>query len=155
MILIDSNVLVILMLGLVDPNLIGKDKRSSIYEKEDFYKLLNAIGSIDKIVVLPNIWTEVDNLLNHVSGSYKYQYIEKITSTIRVTSEEYIKSSIGTQSSNFSHLGLTDSLILEFAKKCDFLITDDSRLSDFARANGILVYDMKSIRNEKLKINST
>jgi hypothetical protein len=41
MILIDSNVLVILILGLIDPNLIGKDKRSSIYEKEDFDKLLN------------------------------------------------------------------------------------------------------------------
>ena len=151
MIPIDSNVLVILILGLIDPNLIGKDKRTSIYEKEDFYDLLNVIGAIDKLVVLPNIWTEVDNLLNHISGSYKYQYIEKITSTIRVTSEEYVKSYVATQSQSFINLGLTDSLIMDLAKKCDFLITDDSRLSDSARANGILVYDIKSIRNEKLK----
>jgi hypothetical protein len=151
MILIDSNVLVILILGLIDPNLIGKDKRSSIYEKEDFHKLLDVIGSIDKVVVLPNIWTEVDNLLNHISGSYKFQYIEKITSTIRATSEEYLKSSTVNENPNFINLGLTDTLILDFAKRCDFLITDDSRLSDFACANGILVYDMKSIRNERLK----
>lgn len=53
-------------------------------------------------------------------------------------------------SDGFNDLGLTDSLILEYAKNCKLLITSDSQLSDYARANGIEVYDMVKSRNEKL-----
>lgn len=41
MILIDSNSLVVLILGLIDPELINTHKKTSIYDEEDFYKLLS------------------------------------------------------------------------------------------------------------------
>jgi hypothetical protein len=151
MILIDANALVVLLLGFIDPRLIGKNNRTSIYEEEDFYDLLNVIGKIEQIVVLPNIWTEVDNLLNDLSGSYKYVYVKKITDTIKATTERYINSLTGTTSPAFFDLGLTDSLLLEYSKECDLLITSDSRLSDYALASGIRVYDMVKARNEKIK----
>jgi len=155
MILIDTNALVVLILGIIDPSLIRKSKRTSIYEVEDFNDLLDVIGNIENIVVLPNIWTEVDNLLNSLGGSYKNQYIQKITETIKNTSEKYIKSETATLNQCFFDLGLTDSLILEYSKECDFLVTSDSRLSDYAHAYGIKVYDMIKVRNEKLNKNST
>lgn len=149
MILIDANALVVLLLGLIDPKLISKNRRTSIYEENDFYNLLTVIGNIEQLVVLPNIWTEVDNLLNNLGGSYKYLYVQKITETIKATSEKYISSVTATTSHNFIDLGLTDSLILEYSKECKLLITSDSRLSDYARAYGIKVFDMIKDRNEK------
>ncbi len=151
MILIDSNSLIVIILGLMNPSLINSHSKTSIYDDEDFQNLMSTIKSIESIVVLPNIWTEVDNLLNKFSGSNKDLYIDKIINTIKSTSEKYLESILVEKKPSFYDLGLADTLILEYAKECDMLITSDSALSDYARAYGINVYDMKELKNEKLK----
>jgi hypothetical protein len=50
----------------------------------------------------------------------------------------------------FFELGLTDSGVLEICKECDFLITGDSKLADYASAFGIQVVDLVKIRNTRL-----
>jgi len=72
MILIDANALVVLLIGIIDPRLFKTHKTTSIYEEQDYYDLLAIIGDLKNLVVLPNVWTEVDNLLNNFSGNYKY-----------------------------------------------------------------------------------
>jgi len=150
MILIDANALIILILGLINPKLIQKHKRTSIYEKEDFEILLSEIEDLERLVVLPNVWTEVDNLLNNYAGHYKYQYIKQLTKTIELTTEKFIKSIDAINSDGFYDLGLTDSLILEYSKECEVLITSDSSLSDYAIANGVKVFDLVKSRNERI-----
>lgn len=100
--------------------------------------------------MLPNIWTEVDNLLNNFSGNYKVKYIEQITNTIKLTTEKFIESKTAAESVGFYDLGLTDSLMLEYSKECELLITSDSSLSDYAIAHGITVFDLVKNRNERL-----
>jgi len=151
MIIIDTNALVVLLVGLIDTRLFRNHKRTLIYDEDDFTDLLRTIRSLNQIVTLPNIWTEVDNLLNNFSGNYKYAYIQEITKTIKETTENYLASEIGTSSPHFQELGLTDSLILEFAKECKLLITSDSKLSDHAIAYGIPVYDLVKVKNERLR----
>jgi rRNA-processing protein FCF1 len=149
MILIDTNALVVLLIGIIDPRLIKTHKRTSIYEEEDYNELISVIGKIDNLIVLPNVWTEVDNLLNNFSGNYKFKYVEEISTIIKLTTEKYISTSIATESDYFFELGVTDSILLEYAKKCKLLITSDSKLSDYAIANGIKVYDLISSRNQR------
>jgi rRNA-processing protein FCF1 len=150
MILIDTNALIVLLLGLMDKRLINKHKRTSIYEEQDFDDLISVIGSLDKLVVLPNVWTETDNLLNDFGGELKYQYMVQTIEAMKSTSEKYIESIKGFESDSFFDLGLTDSLLLSCAKECEFLITSDSGLSDYAKANGVLVYDIVKNRNDRL-----
>jgi len=154
MILIDSNALILLILGLINQDLIAKHKTTSIYTKRDFEDLLIVIKDLSNLVVLPNIWTEVDNLLNRLSGNYKWPYIEKVKSLVAQTSEQYLKSELGINNDYFISVGLTDSLILELGKKCDLLITADSTLSDIAIANDIEVYDIVKKRNEDFRDSS-
>lgn len=151
MILVDSNALIVLLIGLIDPKLFKTHKTTSIYDEADFRELLYVIGDLEQIVVLPNIWTEVDNLLNSFSGNYRHQYINIVTKLIKETSENYIESKTGTECHSFYDLGLTDSLVLEQAKSCKLLITSDSKLSDYAIAYGIQVYDLVKSKNNKLK----
>lgn len=151
MILIDSNALLVLILGLMNPALINKHKKTSIYDDEDFQNLLIMIEELENIVVLPNVWTEVDNLLNGFSGDYKNVYIETLIQTIKKTTEKYLESSQVEYSYALYDLGLTDTLILRHAKECNLLITSDSALSDFARSEGIEVYDMKEMANERFR----
>lgn len=151
MILIDSNSLLVLILGFINPSLINKHSKTSIYDENDFYILLEVIKDVKSLVVLPNIWTEVDNLLNKFNGQYKTQYVQKIIQTIKDTSEKYIESQSVENNYAFYDLGLTDTLILEYAKKCKMLITSDSQLSDYARANGTVVFDLKELKNESIR----
>ena len=151
MILVDSNALIVLLIGLIDPKLFETHKATSIYDEDDFHELLNVIGDFDQIIVLPNIWTEVDNLLNTFGGNYKYTYVQKIREIIKITSENYIDSKTGSECESFLNIGLTDSLVLEQAKSCKLLITSDSQLSDYAIAYGIKVYDLVKVKNEKLR----
>ena len=147
MILIDTNALIILILGQINPKLIDTHKRTSIYEEQDYYDILSIINKIEDLVVLPNVWTEVDNLLNGFNGNHKYLYIENITTVIKKSSEIFLNSIIAVESDSFYNLGLTDSLLLELAKECELLITSDSSLSDQARAKGIKIFDVVENRN--------
>lgn len=148
--LIDTNALIILILGLMNPKYISNHKRTSIYEEQDFYDLVAFVGDFQKLIVLPNVWTEVDNLLNNFSGNQKIDYIENIVNTLKLTTEIYIKSETAVEGYGFYDLGLTDSLLLSHSKKCEVLITSDSQLSDYALANGVLVYDLVKNRNDRL-----
>jgi len=148
--LIDTNSLIVLLIGLIDPKLIETHKRTSIYEEQDFIDLLAFIGEFEELVVLPNVWTELDNLLNNFRGEYRITYIEKIASVIKSTSEKFLESKNALNSIGFFDLGLTDSLLLEYSKECELLITSDSSLSDYAIASGIQVYDLVRNRNERI-----
>lgn len=151
MILIDTNSLLLLLVGLMDTELIRKHKRTAIYEEQDFNDLLSVIGNLDNLVVLPNVWTETDNLLNNFGGEQKHRYIITTVETIKSTTETFLESTKGVAHYSFYDLGLTDSLLLQYAMQCDLLVTSDSRLSDYAVANGVKVYDMKKIRTERLQ----
>jgi rRNA-processing protein FCF1 len=151
MILIDTNSLIILVLGMINPSIIDKHPRTSIYDKSDFYFLVEKIGDLNKLVILPNIWTELDNLLNKFSGNLKDQYVNRLQQISKLSTEEYISSEKGINFYSFHDLGLTDSLILNYAtsSKCDCVITSDSNLSDHLLAHGVNVIDLVKIKNSK------
>lgn len=148
--LIDTNALIIFLIGLIDPKLINTHRRTSIYEEQDFFDLSSFIGDIKNLVVLPNVWTEVDNLLNNFGRGHKEKYIQEITQTIKLTTEKFLETEKATNSFGFFDLGITDSLLLEYSKECELLITSDSKLSDYAIANGIKVYDLVKNRNQRI-----
>ncbi len=151
MILIDTNALIILIMGRINPKLINTHRRTSIYDEEDYYNLIEFVKDISKIITLPNILTEVDNLLNSDLGKYHYQYIKVFLEFLKQSNEKYFETKKIIESQHFLNLGLTDSAIIEVAKDCDYLITADSKLSDFAKANSINVIDLVEIKNIKLQ----
>lgn len=151
MILIDSNALIILLLGLIDKNLIGSHKTSSIYTQDDFEQLVSVIQDFRKLIVLPQVWAEADNLLNNFKGNYKYSYLLQLKRLIEQSTERHIATKALMESNYLWEVGITDALILEVAKDCDYVITSDSHLSDILEANRIPVYDMVRVRNEKFR----
>ena len=81
----------------------------------------------------------------------KYRYIELLRKTTSEINEVYIKNCDIIDNSAFYDLGVTDVKILEISKKCEFLITDDSKLSEYAQAFGIEVVELKAIKNESFR----
>jgi len=150
MIVIDTNALLLLVVGSIDKKLINSHKRTSIYNEQDYYDLLNIIGDFKNLIILPNVWTEVDNLLNNFKGERKFYYHNVITEIIKLSTEKHIYTIDAINTVPFFNLGVTDCLLLILAKQNSLLITSDSSLSDYAIANGIKVYDVVQRRNMRL-----
>ena len=121
------------------------------YNRNDFSDLLAVIKDFKNLIVLPNVWTEVDNLLNNFSGDYKWIYIQQVITIIKESTEKYLHTKLGFENDAFWDLGLTGSLLLDIGKECDFIITSDSKLSDYALANGLKVYDLVKIKNQSFR----
>lgn len=156
MIIIDTNTLLLLVLGSVNVNLIESSERLSIFDKNDFISLRRFLSQKDeKIYTLPNIWTEVNNLtLKKIKGKNLYEYWVVVEKLMNFSIEVYEETSETLQPyERFIKLGVTDQAILNLAMKNKnaLLISMDSLLSDMARSLSINVFDMKQIKNEQLK----
>jgi len=150
MIVIDTEPLVLYVVGMINVNYIGQSRKTSIYNKLDFELLQAEIGDTSKLLVPPNVWTETDNHLNNIVGQYNYVYYELLKNFVINSTEKYIKTNKIIKDSTFSLLGVTDTVLLRLAKKTGNLITADSGLSNYARSIGINVYDLKEVVNARI-----
>lgn len=150
MTVIDTEPLILYVVGMINKNYIGQSRKTSIYNRLDFELLQNAIGNISNLLVPPNVWTETDNHLNNIVGQYNFIYYELLKNFIANSTEKYIKTNNIINESTFSLLGITDTILLKLAKTTGNLITADSKLSNYARSNGINVYDLKEVVNSRI-----
>jgi len=130
-VIIDSNIFILFLAGQINENMIERYTRNSLYTREDYYFLLNLLAGYDRIITSPNILTEVDNILNRITGEDKYKYLVLVKTIYKQTIEKYIETEIVAQNWYFDMLGVTDSSILMMAKNCELLISGDSGLCVF------------------------
>ena len=74
-VIIDSNIFILFLAGQINENKIERYTRNSLYTKEDYCFLLKILAGYDRIITSPNILTEVDNILNRITGEDKYRYL--------------------------------------------------------------------------------
>lgn len=151
--LLDTNVFIIYLSGLVNLNRIGEYSRNSFYNKNDYKHIASIIKKYDHILVSPNIKTEIDNILNHLRGDDKYNYTQLVREILNNSSEEYVKSVKGASNQLFRELGLSDCVILDMAKNVDLMVSADSQLCDYAKAQGINVLDYQEYKNKLILYN--
>jgi hypothetical protein len=149
-VIIDTNIFILFLAGQINENKIKNYTRNSLYTKEDYYFLLNILSNYDRIITSPNILTEVDNILNRITGEDKYKYLILVKTIYKQTIEKYIKTETISQNWYFDTLGITDSVILMMAKESELLISGDSSLCDHAKSLNIKTFDFKEYINSKL-----
>jgi hypothetical protein len=105
MIVIDTNTLILLIIGNIDTRLFSRHERTSIYDEDD-YKFLCDFTKGKKLITAPNVWTEVDNLLNKTfSRNYKDRYHEIMNEFIVNCIEVYKPSKVFIKKNEFYTLG--------------------------------------------------
>ncbi|WP_413166419.1 PIN domain-containing protein [Capilliphycus salinus ALCB114379] len=145
-ILVDTNILLLLFVGTVNPNRIEKFKRTQQFNKED-YQLLSAIlKDFSKIVVTPNILTEVNSFINQLSDPERSECLNALTQAVNQLDESYIKSKVATQVENFTKFGLTDCGIIHLARDSYLVLTDDLKLANYLQKIGIDAINFNNIR---------
>ena len=145
---IDTNLLLVYLVGCVDPQLIIKFKKTnSRYCAEDFTILDELLSTFNRFITTPNILTEVSNLGGQLSGQDKECFFGLLSGVIQKTAEKYIPSSEIAKDKLFIKYGITDRGLLELARTGHLIITDDFRLSAYCNSLGFHSINFNHLRS--------
>jgi len=144
--LIDSNLLLLLFVGLCDRDRIQKFKRTAQFTIRDFERLAAFIGRFKEVVTTPSILTEVSNLLGQLPDSLKYSFYQHFAHAMKNMHEQYTPSQELGNEKAFPRFGLTDTAILQAASGTYLVLTDDFRLTQYLLSRNITVINFNQLR---------
>ena len=130
---IDTNLLVLLVVGSVDRKLVDTHPRTATFKPEDYDCLLGIINAVKRVFVTPNTLTETSNFLKQPRDK---QAIDRLRSLIIESEEIVVASATAAHNSEFARLGLTDTVLLEVISAKRPLITVDLELYSAAFSKG-------------------
>jgi hypothetical protein len=149
-IILDTNLLLLLMVGATRRGFIQDHKRLSNYLPEDYDRLVDLIGD-EPLVVTPHILTETSNLLpNGVHEPLRPQLRLTLKRFVTTNQETHIPARIVIERGEFTKLGLTDCAVLEYPDREAVLLTDDLELHERALATGRKSINFNHVREEYL-----
>ncbi len=145
-IIVDTNLLLVIFVGLHSPELIPKFKRTEKFATDDFYTLQKMVDLFRKIVVTQSILTEVSNLLGHLSEETGRLCHNVFANCMEKLTEEAFPSRSLVVLPHFSKFGLADAGIIYQAKDKYLVLTDDWRLSQYLEVQGIDSMNFNHVR---------
>ncbi len=134
--LLDTNIFLLMVIGMVDRDLIDRFKRTNTFCGDDYDCLIEFLKNFHRFVVTPNILTEVSNLLGQLTEpkrSAAFVTLGRLTTTLF---EIYVCSQDLSESTNLVRFGLTDAGLIDFAAENVLTLTDDFRLYGMLRTSG-------------------
>lgn len=144
-VLLDTNVLLLYVVGAVDRKQIGTFKRTMQFAPEDYDLVSGIVGRFDRLVSTPNILTEVSNLLGQLPANLHSTFFQAFGVGIRLLEENLVKSSEVSSRPEFTRLGLTDTAIIHVARQ-HLVVTTDWPLSNSLASAGVDVINFNHIR---------
>ena len=143
---IDTNLLVLLVVGLASKDLIGKHKRLCEFSVADFDLLTVILRAHSHLVVTPNVWTETSNLSRQIGEPARNRISAVMRGLIDQSEEAYVTSASAAASDEFVRLGLTDAALLEVKPISIPFVTSDLDLYLAAQKAGREVVNFNHIR---------
>lgn len=130
-VLIDTNVLLLLIIGSYDQRLIARFNRTADFTGEDFDLLRLSLEQTRGVVVTPHVLTEVSNFLGHLWEPVRTDLFETTLRALVLAAEERTIPAVELAGDElFPRVGLTDVGIRRSAGDV-LILTDDLRLSNF------------------------
>lgn len=145
-ILIDTNILLLLVVCIVNRERISKFNRTQQFTPENFDILQEIILYFQKIVTTSNILTEVSNLAGQLSEPERSQCLKKISQFILKLDENYIESKNVATNEKFDKFGITDCGILNLVRDKYLVLSDNFPLGNYLQSVGIDVINFNHIR---------
>ncbi|MEH2417715.1 PIN domain-containing protein [Nostoc sp.] len=148
-VLIDTNILLLLLVGSVNQERITKFNRTQQFIPEDYELLIEFIARFQKLVTTPNILTEVNSLANQLGEperSHCFAIFAQFVKNVALLDEHYVKSLDTVNTDKFVKFGLTDSGILTLSKGKYLVLTDDFKLANYLHSVEVDVINFNNIR---------
>ena len=123
--LIDTNLLVVVVLGAVRPGHIERFNRTRQYSTDDYLLLLDIINDFDQLVVTPHVLAETSNLLGQLTEPLRATCLAYLASVLPDWKEEWRPASTLVNKVVYLRLGLTDTAAYQMAAEQVTVLTDD------------------------------
>ncbi len=148
-VVVDSNLLLLLVVGLTDRNLVAKHKRLADYRAEDFDLLQNNLSMVQSVIVTPNTLSETSNLIDHIDNPARSRIYETLRKLLHApnTKEVHIECRTGVGRLELPRLGFTDCTLLEVCASGAQLLTVDLGLYLAAMNQGSQALNFNHFRN--------
>lgn len=150
-ILLDTNLLLVFLTGEIGVQFFERFDRVSKYTIQDYELIVQILSSFRVLVTTPHILTEVSNLANKLSGSYRRDWYANLAAFVMSDEQEigvretWVPAKRLAALPEFLDFGITDSAVGELVSNA-LVVTDDFRLSGALRNKGIDVLNFKELR---------
>ena len=144
-ILIDSNLLLLLTVGLWDQRAIANQKRLSGMTAADFRLLRDFVTPFSKICTTPHVLTEVSNLAGSATGSARHAIFHQLALLLKVVEEKTTSPYELSKRTEFRHFGLTDAALASLNAEM-LLLTEDGRLASHLQRQGLSALSLQDVK---------
>ena len=149
-IVIDTNLLLLFVVGLTSMDYIEKHKRLQVYTRRDFEELSIILSRYQSILLTPNTLTETSNLASYIQEPAKSEIMLVLKYLIEKFDEEYVHSKEVVKRQEFVRLGLADATLLELSSRGATVVTTDLSLYLAIMDSGKEAVNFNHIRNSYL-----
>ncbi len=147
---VDTNILLLLVVGSYDRSLISRFKRTLMYTQEDYDLAAAFVGLFEHLVTTSSVLTEVSNLAGQLGSAAREQCFAFFARFIELLQEQHIPSVMLAGLSEFPRFGLTDSGVLQLARGEMIVLTDDLRLAHHMEQHGLPILNFTHLRAPNL-----
>lgn len=151
-ILIDTNLLVLYVVGTASRSYIAKHKRLTEFVVEDYDALLRVISNASAVFVTPHTLAETSNLARHIGEPARGEVLKVLQALITDTDELPISSKSACARNEFLRLGLTDAVLMEATDDENTLLTTDLDLYLAVQATGSPAINFNHIRDQYMGV---
>ena len=144
--LVDTNLMLLQVVGLYDPLLVPKVKRTSMFSVDDFGRLVMVMSRFPSRTVTPHILAEVSNLLGQSREPLKAEFFKVFAMLISRLEEIHVPATIVCGAPHFGQFGLTDLGMIAAARSEQVVMTADTPLAAYMRSQGVEVIDFNDFR---------
>jgi hypothetical protein len=124
-VVVDSNLLLVYFIGLLDPGALQTFKRTQAFDAKDFEALAMFLAEFAKVVTTPAVLTEVSGLANQLHTWRKEQFFAEFKDRVGQLDEQHRPARQVCGHEHFSKCGFSDATIMSVAEAGLLVLTDD------------------------------
>ena len=144
-VLVDSNLLVLFLVGMVNKRRILEFKRTQSFTIEDFDLLARLIVWFGRLIATPHVLGQVSDLAD-LPGKERLQIRRLFKSVIERMEESYDLSRVLVSDPIFERLGLTDAAIATVCSRGVLVLTADLELQLAVQRQGADALNFNHVR---------
>lgn len=145
-VLVDSNLLLLYLVGAYDPRQLGRHSRTEQFAPEDFDLLLAFLQQFERIVTTPHVLAETSNLMGQLTGRVRAGCFALLAEIVARMHEHHTPATTIVVNPAFAQFGVADTAIYDASPSTYLVLTDDLPLSGYLRNRGVDVLNFNNIR---------
>ena len=148
--LMDTNVLLLYLIGKFDRSRIERFKRTAQFTAEDFDLLARLLAPFEVLRTLPHVLAEVNSLASQLPEGVLKAFREHFRAEMGRLVEDYVRSADASSRPEFTDVGLTDAAVVYRSLRRYLVLTDDLPLYARLTGLGVDVLNFTAIRMASL-----